>query len=317
MHLWMRGLMASATLALAASATAGQGRYEWEHEEGKSLAFLVDGRLLWRLNYAKAEGKPYFHPVCLPDGTVLTWHRPPDHRWHRGLWFSWKLINGLNYWEENQQGRSQGRTEVQTLAFQKKDSGQTHIVMRIGYHPPDKPNVLTERREIAITAPDAEGRYRMDWVQAFKAQDEDVLLDRTPIKGEPGGKGWGGYAGLSYRSAKALTGYQVINSEGQQNMAGHGKACCWLDLSGVVGPEKKPAGVALFNHPVSERHPIPGYIIMRGHFGYISPAFLFHKPYRLPAGETLTLCCRVLIHPGVGEQARLDKEWQSYRSIEY
>jgi len=302
MHHWARVLAVLTVSALAASAMAGQAKYEWKHEEGKSLTFLVDGKLLWKLNYAKAEGKPYFHPVCLADGTALTWHRPPDHRWHRALWFSWKHINGLNYWK---------------LTFEKTGGGTTTIRMDIAYHPPDKPNVLTEQRLITITAPGADGCYRMDWVQAFKAQDKDVVLDRTPIQGEPGGKGWGGYAGLSFRSAKELTGYQVLNSEGLKNMAGHGKPCRWLDLSGVVGPEKRPAGVAMFNHSVSERHPIPGYIIMRGHFGYISPALLFKEPCRLPAGKTLTLCSRILIHPGLGDKTRLDKEWQDYGSIEY
>jgi len=317
MHHWAHVLAVLTVSALAASAMAGQARYERKHEEGKSLTFLVDGKLLWKLNYAKVEGKPYFHPVCLADGTALTWHRPPDHIWHRGLWFSWKLINGLNYWEENKQGLSQGRTEVETLTFEKADSGTTTIRMAVAYHPPDKPAVLTEQRLITITAPDADGCYRMDWVQAFKAQGEDVVLDRTPIQGEPGGKGWGGYAGLSFRTAKELAGYQVIDSEGQQGMAGHGKPSRWLDLSGVVGPGKKPAGVAIFNHSASERHPIPGYIIMRGHFGYISPALLFKESCRLPAGKTLTLCSRLLIHPGLGDKARLDKEWQDYSAIEY
>ncbi len=317
MHDWARGVVALATFALAGVAMAGQAAYEWKHEEGKTLSFLVGGKALWTLHYDKAEGKPYFHPVCLPDGTCLTWHRPPDHRWHRALWFSWKYINKLNYWEENRQGVSQGSTEVEKLVFEKTDGGTTTLRMDIAYHPPDKPNVLVEKRLITVTAPDADGCYRMDWVQSFKAQGEDVLLDRTPIQGEPGGKGWGGYAGLSYRSAKELTGYQVLNSEGQRDMAGHGEPCRWLDLSGVVGPDKKPGGVAMLVHPASARYPTPGYIIMRGHFGYVSPGLLFKEPYRLPAGGTLTLACRVLIHPGLGTKARLDKEWQDYSTLEY
>jgi hypothetical protein len=317
MHHWARMGAALAALALAAAASAGQARFEWKHDEGKALTFLVDGKVLWSLHYDKAEGKPYFHPVCLPDGTVLTWLRPPDHRWHRAVWFSWKHINGLNYWEENKQGVSQGLTEVEKLTFEKADGGTTTLRMDIVYHPPGKPNVLTEQRLVTATAPDGDGCYRMDWVQAFRAQDVDVVLDRTPITGEPGGRGWGGYAGLSFRSAKALTGYQVLNSEGLRDMAAHGKPCRWIDLSGIVGPEKTPAGLAMFSHPVNQRHPVPGYVIMRGHFGYLSPALLFRKPYRLAAGKTLTLAYRMLIHPGLGDKGRLEKEWQSYSRIEY
>ena len=317
-----RMLIAALVAAVLGNAMAGEAKptyqsYEWKHAEGKTLSFAVDGKTLWTLHYDKAEGKPYFHPVCLADGTCLTWHRPPDHVWHRAIWFSWKLIDGLNYWEENKQGLSQGRTEVEKLTVQKTEAGTTTLRMQISYHPPDKPTVLAEQRLITITAPDKQGRFRMDWVMAFTAQDKDVLLDRTPIQGEPGGKGWGGYAGLSYRSAKELTGYQVLNSEGQENMAGHGRPMRWIDLSGVVGPEKKPAGVAFFCHPVTERLPTPGYIIMQGHFGYLSPALLFQKPYRLAAGKKFTLAYRMLIHPGLGDKATLDKEYKAYSAIEY
>ena len=40
------------------------------------------------------------------DGTTLTWFQPADHRWHRALWFTWKKINGIVYWEENAEGLS-------------------------------------------------------------------------------------------------------------------------------------------------------------------------------------------------------------------
>ncbi|MFA7006961.1 MAG: ThuA domain-containing protein, partial [Verrucomicrobiia bacterium] len=36
-----------------------------------SLSLLRDGETVWRLNFDPKEGKPYFHPVALPDGTEL------------------------------------------------------------------------------------------------------------------------------------------------------------------------------------------------------------------------------------------------------
>lgn len=82
------------------AAIARKTSYSWRQTDS-SLALLNHGRVVWQLNFNKKEGKPYFHPVGLIDGTVLTWLRPADHRWHRALWFSWKFIDGLNYWEES------------------------------------------------------------------------------------------------------------------------------------------------------------------------------------------------------------------------
>jgi len=280
-------------------------------EEGKSLSCLFDGKTLWQLHFRKEEGKPYFHPVCLPDGTELTWLRPPDHVWHRALWFSWKLINGLNYWEEDKEGKSQGLTEIANVDFEDGKDGAAKIVMLLDYRRPGEPRELASHCTIAVTAPDKDGAYRMDWRTTWTAQDKDVVFDRTPPPAEKG-PSFGGYAGLSYRAVKGMTDYQTLDSEGRRNMAGHGQHARWLDFSGLVGPEKKAVGVAMFDHPSNPRHPSPWYIIMSGAFGYFSPAFLFDKPFTLPAGQSLTLAYRVLIHPGRGDRESLEKEFKDF-----
>ena len=64
-------------------------------------------------NYAANLAKPYFHPLGLSNGTVLTGLGHPDHAWHHGFWFSWDVLNGVNYWEEDPAtGKAQGLTEV-------------------------------------------------------------------------------------------------------------------------------------------------------------------------------------------------------------
>lgn len=293
------------------TATAGG---KLQHEEGKALSYILDGKTLWTLNYAKEEGKPYFHPVCLADGTALTWLRPGDHIWHRALWFSWKFINKLNYWEEDKAGKSQGASDVVDVKFEERD-GIVTITMNLDYHPQGKPSVLKEVRRIAITAPDKEGCYRMDWRMTWTAQGEDVVLDRTPTKAD-GGPAWGGYAGLSFRAVQTMTEYQAFDSEGRKNLDGHGQKARWLDFSGFVDKEKKSAaGVALFDHPSNPRHPAPWFVIMNGTFGYSSPAFLFDKAHTIPAGQSLTLFYRVLVHPGRGDKERLEAEWKEFSAL--
>ena len=299
--------------AESGSTTGSTPGFDWRQTDG-SLALLNHGRLVWQLNFDKKAGKPYFHPLCLTDGTELTWHRPPDHPWHYGLWFCWKYINGLNYWEEDRQtGLSQGRTEIEHAAVKLHDDHSADIVLNLGYHPPGAPAVLVEQRRIHVSAPDSDGLYRIEWTGRFTAGAADVLLDRTPIPGEKGGQSWGGYAGLSVRFAKDISGWQLVDSEGRKDLAAHGQNARWTDFSGRF-TQGRTAGIALFDHPNNLRHPVPGYVIMdpKPPFGYFSPAVLFNKPYTLPAAETLTLRYRILIHPGRADNNMLEKEWKSF-----
>jgi len=283
--------------------------YDWRQTDS-SVAVLNRGQVVWQVNFDKNEGKPYLHPVGLTDGTVLTCLRPADHRWHRALWFSWKHINGLNYWEEDPKtGLSQGRTEVVDVKVRPHRDRSGDIEMTLSYHPPGEQAVLMEKRLLAVSAPDENGRYHIDWHSTFTAGEKDVLLDRTPIPGEENGKGFGGYAGLSVRMAKATRGWQFTDSEARKDKEAHGKKARWVDFSGEIG-EGKAAGITIFDHPENLRHPSPWYV-EKG-MPYFSPAVLFNKPYTLGAGKSLTLRYRVLIHPGRTDRDMLEGEWKTY-----
>jgi len=285
---------------------------DWRQTDS-SLALLNRDKVVWQLNFDKKEGKPYFHPVGLIDGTELTLLRPADHRWHRALWFSWKFIDGVNYWEEDPKtGLSPGRTVVAEVKVVPHDDWSAHIVMNLRYHPAGKSTVLTEMRVITVSAPDVNGRYRIDWYSMFSAGEKDVLLSRTPILGEEGGKDWGGYAGLSVRMAKATRGFQFVDSQGRKDKQAHGKKARWVDFSGEL-PDGKAAGITIFDHPDNLRHPSPWYV-EKG-MPYFSPAVLFDKPYTIAARESLELWYRILIHPGRIDKEVLEGEWKAFSNL--
>ena len=305
----------SANVAVAASGSntsfsAEKPSYSWRQTD-VSLALLNGERVVWQLNFDKAEGKPYFHPLGLVDGTELTWLRPPDHPWHRGVWFSWKYINGLNYWEEDPEtGLSEGRTELVEVEASRSEDYSARIEMDLTYHPPDETPKLFERRLITVSVPDKRGRYRIDWHSTFSAGDKDVLLDRTPIPGEKDSESWGGYAGLSLRLADVCSAWRAISSEGRRGTAGHGTKAHWLDFNGDTATGQA-AGIAVFDHPANVRYPAPWYI-SQGEMTFFSPALLFDKPYTLPAGERLTLRYRILVHAGTENKSLFEKEWKSF-----
>lgn len=284
--------------------------WRWEREEGESLALAGPAGPLWQLRYGADLDTPYFHPLNTPDGRTLTWDRPPDHIWHHGLWFSWKFINGVNYWEiDAKTGRPAGRTSWSNVRIETRPDDSARIAMDLAYRPAGEERpVLTEMRTIEVRPPDAEGVYALDWTCEFRAVRE-VVLDRTPIPGEPGGQSWGGYAGLSLRFSGALTERRAVTSDGPvaempaDRYRGRHAA---MDYAGLL--EGKPAGVAILDHPLNPRSPSPWYVIRSAEMGFFSPAILCNEPMTLRAGGKLVLRYRVLVHPGRWDAARLKDE---------
>jgi hypothetical protein len=313
LFVWSAVLLMQYVPARANNAVVPKPRYDWRQTDS-TLALLNNDRVVWQFNFDKKQSRPYFHPVCLTDGTELTWHRPPDHPWHYGLWFSWKFINGLNYWEEDRNtGLPEGRTEIKSIKVTPHDDYSAQIAMQLSYHPPGQPALLTESCQINIRKPDDDGRYYIDWSSRFIAGADDVLLDRTPIQGEQGGQSWGGYAGLSVRLAKNVTDWQLTDSEGRKDLEGHGKKARWMNFGGKAAGGKD-FSIAIFEHPDNLRHPSPGFVIMdpKVPFGYFSPALLFNKPYTLPAGKSFSLKYRILIQPGRAQKNLLEADWKSF-----
>ena len=68
--------------------------YSW-HQTATTLALRNGEKTVWQLVFDPQQPKTYFHPLATLEGEVLTAFEPPDHRWHRGLWWSWKFINGV------------------------------------------------------------------------------------------------------------------------------------------------------------------------------------------------------------------------------
>jgi len=177
------------TVSGCLSPAVGRSRYEWVKTD-QSIGLADGDKVIWQFNYGKETSKPYFHPVALIDGTVLTQDRPADHPWHHGLWFSWKYINGVNFWEENRKtGKSDGVTDWSRVRVAALYDHSAVITVNLTYsHRGQKP-ILSEKRIMRVSSPDADGVYYIDWTSEFTACSKaDVLLDRTPLPDEPGGK---------------------------------------------------------------------------------------------------------------------------------
>lgn len=289
-------------------------KLNWD-KKSNALTLLNNDQIVWQYHFDPSEGKPYFHPLSTMDGTVMTGLRPKDHPWHRAVWFSWKFINGLNYWEEDPEtGTSEGITDLKSTTMKLEKNGEARFEHEITYHPPQGADLLVEKRKITVSAPNEEGIYFMDWESSFTAMADEVILDRTPLPGEPEGKAYGGYAGFSVRLNNHLWDVKPLNSQLQPDDL-HGKKSEWItyqmkNLSGSM------VCLSIFDHPSNPDYPNKWYITndLSTPFYYFSPALIFDQKLILKKGEKRVLKYRLLISSGEMNQKQISAYWNQFKS---
>ena len=294
--------------ASRSNADAGAARGTWLRTE-TSLAWKAGDSTLWRFSYDPKAGKPYFHPVSVRNGPSLTNFKPEDHPWHYALWFSWKYINHVNYWEENRvSGQAAGATRWSTPVIDARPDGSARITMRLTYARPTGEVDLTEARVLDVSAPAADGSYTIDWNMKFTAGKEGAELDRTPMPGEPKGVVNGGYAGLSARLAAAPAIMSVMTTEGPVTEFRGERAR--PNAAAVAGNfslgGRDLGGVAILSDPANIAEKAPWYIIdNKRDFRFICAAILAPAVRTIPPNGELALRYRVAIKPTAWTQAEL------------
>ena len=129
-----------------------------------------------------------------------------------------------------------------------------------------------------------------------------MVLERTPIEGQEGGRSWGGYATLGLRiDSRGLNEIQLLNNEGKTGLSIHKTPTKWTDISGAFSDNSK-AGITVFEHSSNPRYPYPGYVINSplentdAKFIYTGSGFLYNSGYELKSDEILNLKYRIFIH---------------------
>jgi len=297
----MFGLMGTARAAATIERTAD------------TVGSKVDGQVIWQFSFATNQGKPFFHPLQVLGGAPLTALKPGDHLWHYGLWFSWKYINGINYWEEDKTGHAQGATKWDAPKLKPHKDGSEQIEMNLRYVSPTQGVVMTEQRQIHVSAPGPDGGVTIDWIAKFKAGENALLLDRTHMPGEDHGAVNGGYAGFSLRVAQSTNPVQFVAAEGPVEKFESDRArpnskavACNLIQEGRTN------GVAIFSHVSNTGGDSPWYLINSRAMKWFSPALLAPAPRKVKPHETFTWKFRVITRAGGWTPEQLRRESESY-----
>lgn len=281
----------------------------WDIQAGASLALTRGKQILWRFQYHPDQSHVYFHPLSLPGTAALTADAPADHVHHHGLWFCWKYLNGVNYWEHAPgKGHPAGRTLWQPPEIQIQEQGSAQITLKLQYQNPDGEIVLREDRSLVLSAPAADGSYHLDWDSQFTVEAESLHFDRTPLPTEKGGKAWGGYAGLSLRlgqwqerHAVDLQGPVEFNAVDRYR----GRSPAFAYQGSLNG---RRLGVAVLDHPENLHAPSPWYAIRSGNMSFFTPAVICYQPVEFARHQSFRLRYRVLVHPHWWDADRLALE---------
>jgi len=272
-------------------------RAEWQ-QDGVSVAWRDGSNVVWRFSFDPKRGKTFFDPVAA-HGTTFTNFKPQDHPWHYGLWFSWKYINHVNYWEENRAtGKAEGATRWTTPDIATRPDGSATIQLKVSYTHPGGRVDLTENRELNVSAVKADGSYTIDWRSAFVAGKEGAVLDRTPMPGEPKGAVNGGYAGLGLRMAGPPLTFSVLCSTGA--------------VDRFVSERARPFAAALACNFSMDNHDLGGiaifndgsnigdnawYVVNSKQMRFACAAILAPKIITLKPGEEMKLHYRIAVQP--------------------
>ncbi len=259
-------------------------------------------------------GKPILWPIHGPTGALMTRSYPmaqaagekTDHVHQRSLWFTHGDVNGVSFWmEEGERGTIVQRDlEIQP-------GPPAAIETRNDWLDPQGRKLLEDRRRLAFAA---DGDRR--------TIDFNITLTASagPVKFGDTKEGTFGIRVPTSMDVDSKRGGKIVNSEGQTDAQAWGQPASWVDYHGPVG--KETLGVAVLNHPSSFHYPTRWHVRTYGLFAanpFGLKEFTENEAadgsVTLPAGESLTLRYRVVLHRGDADAGHIAAQFKQYAGL--
>jgi hypothetical protein len=260
----------------------------------------------------KPASKPILWPLVGPGDKRVTRNWPMeegvpgetdhDHIHQQSLWFTHGSVNGIDFWSE-------GKGIIEHREFVKVESGpQATLVTRNDWLSPDGSKLQLQDERTLIFGGDAQRRW-IDFSIVLNASNGPVVFGDTK-EGS-----FGARMASSMRVAAKPAG-RIINSDGLTDDKAWGKPAAWVDYHGPVDGDT--VGIAILNHPDSFRFPTYWHVRTYGLFA--ANPFGLHDftagaktgEYTLPAGESLRLRYRVLLHQGDEKAGRVAESFADF-----
>jgi hypothetical protein len=286
---------------------------------GPDLAVTAHGEPFMTLVLTEPT-KPYFYPVYGPTGAMITRHYPMktdvegearDHNHQRSHWLTHGDVNGLDFWASdplNKPNPKFGRIVARSVVT--SPEGPSPVVamrMRNEWLAPDGQVVAREVRSYTFAD--------MAPARGFDVESVIFAPDDRPVTFGETKEGTFGFRVASSMDVKARNGGRIINAEGLTDGDAWGKPSPWVDYTGPV--EGRTVGIAILNHPSSFRFPTTWHVRDYGlfaanPFGYKDFGIKKEGAHTVPAGQSIRLVYRVILHGGTTSEQNVAADFAAF-----
>ncbi len=283
-----------------AEGAGGRGIDLLDQPENGRVLVNYSGFLQTIYHYGRNNFKPRFYPMTVPcahlgeidgDDTVypksITDDSPPDHIWHRSIWYAAGVVNEDQdfYLENGGEGRIVHKRFVDLYSGPVFGGFEEELT----WVTPDGRELLADRRWFRMYR--IKGALRMFDIEAeFTALERPVTFGQTNENALP-----------LIRVADMIDEWdrgRITLADGTTGgNAAFGKRAEWADCSGPLvrrGEKEEVWGIAMLDHPTNRNHPNAWFARSYGPLGTNLP--FFDGPLTLEPGETWSLKHRLIIH---------------------
>jgi hypothetical protein len=297
-------------------------------ENGRVVIYY--GTLLQSMyHYGLPNYRPYFWPNVAPSGRPgsgvestdgsqpksITDDGPPDHVWHRSLWYACGDLNGVDFYLEPAAmnrgygphvGTGWGRIMHRSFDWMVSGPVWGGFQQRVQWVAPDGRILLDDVRRFRMYR--MKGRTRLWDIEAdFTPHLAEVTFGQTNENALP-----------LMRVADIIDewdGGTYTNSTGAVGSPNtHAQRAEWVDCSGpftrAVGQEPEIFGIAMLDHPSNRNHPNAWFTRGYGPVGTNLP--YFDGPLTLQPGEAWSLKHRLYVHQGWPADANVAGRFAEY-----
>ncbi len=296
----------------AAAEASNHAEIRWFHND-ESYVLVRGNQPLFRYLFRSGQ-KPIVYPLLGPGGQIMSRQYPmqdaeegetTDHIHQRSMWMTHGEVNGVDFWSERDGSGTIEHRSVETASVD-ADGVATLVVTADWKDASGK--VLLQEHKTFIIGEDEDARFIDTQVKLTAAADEVHFGDTK--------EGSFGIRIADSMMVDRKTGGTIVNSEGDVDGATWGKRARWVDYSGPVAGQT--VGITILDHPASFNAPVRWHV--RGYGLFAANPFgesdFTRGPktdgHRLPAGQTLALHYRVLLHEGGADIDRIERQWSRF-----
>lgn len=246
----------------------------------------------------------YLHPILTPSGKTVTGDYPPDHLWHRGIWYAWTHTefgeSAPDFWNQSKGDKLTARIDFDKL--ENTWSGPVHAGFSSSHKFLDSgAPVLDETWQVKTYALPGSKLHVIDLVSVQScATDKPLKLPKYY------------YGGLGFRAnpqweQKDNVSFMISSGE-TDRVKMNEQRINWIRISGKTDGEL--ASITLMDHPGNFRSPQPIRVNPKNPQTCFAPSQL--GDWSIEPGKPLTARYRFIVADGVPEKAELDRLWQDY-----